>query len=338
MLLIRILITGGSGFIGSALVRHLITHTDHQLLNFDALTYAASPEALQTVATHPRYRFVRGDILDGAEVRDVLADFRPQAICHLAAETHVDRSIDQPDPFIETNINGTHRLLVKSYHYWSELPAIERAAFRFLYASTDEVYGSISEGAVANEHSRYDPRSPYSASKASAEHLVSAWGVTYGLPVTISHGCNAYGPWQNPEKLIPKAIALAMGGHSLPLYGDGLQTREWLHVDDQARALQTILERGEAGRHYNIGSGERLRNAEVVHAICDLLDTLSPRPDGQPHTAGIVHVTDRPGHDRRYALDSSRIRKELGWQPQNNFTQSLGETVEWYVHRERSVK
>jgi dTDP-glucose 4,6-dehydratase len=330
----RIFVTGGAGFIGSALVRHLITNTDHEVLNFDKLTYAGTLSTVESVADSPRYRFVRGDICDRDLVRRTLAEFRPDIVTHLAAESHVDRSIDGPDAFIQTNLVGTFAMLSEARSYWQELDGAARDAFRFHHISTDEVYGSLGETGLFTEETPYDPRSPYSASKAGSDHLVSAWGHTYGLPVLITNCSNNYGPYHFPEKLIPLMIVKALAGETLPVYGKGDQVRDWLYVEDHVRALQAVFERGRPGRTYNVGGNNEKQNIEVVHAIAAELDRLRPRADGRPYAEQIGHVADRPGHDKRYAIDASRIRDELGWEPRETFETGIAKTVEWYLANE----
>ncbi|BAV64978.1 dTDP-glucose 4,6-dehydratase [Sphingobium cloacae] len=329
----RILVTGGAGFIGSALIRHLIANSGHEVLNLDKLTYAGTLSTVAGVAANPRYRFVQADICDGAKVAEAMASFRPDIVTHLAAESHVDRSIDGPDAFIRTNIVGTFRMLAAARDYWSALKGEERDRFRFHHISTDEVYGSLGDTGLFTEDTAYDPRSPYSASKAGADHLVSAWGHTYGLPVLITNCSNNYGPYHFPEKLIPLMIVKALAGEALPVYGAGDQVRDWLYVDDHVRALQAVFERGTPGHTYNVGGDSERRNIEVVRAVCAILDRLRPGPDGS-HADRIVHVADRPGHDRRYAIDAARIRRELGWEPLESFESGLEKTVRWYLAHE----
>lgn len=330
----RILVTGGAGFIGSALVRHLIQHTAYEVLNFDKLTYAGSPTTVAPVATSDRYRFVRGDICDAEAVRSSIADFRPTIITHLAAESHVDRSIDGPGAFVQTNVVGTYVMLAEAQAYWAGLDSTEQAAFRFHHISTDEVYGSLGADGYFTENTPYDPRSPYSASKAGSDHLVSAWGHTFGLPTLITNCSNNYGPYHFPEKLIPLMIAKALVGESLPIYGAGDQVRDWLYVEDHVRALQTVFEKGVPGRTYNIGGHNEKQNVDVVRILCAILDRLRPRADGESYARQITHVVDRPGHDKRYAIDASRIRTELGWVPEESFDSGIEKTVRWFLANE----
>jgi dTDP-glucose 4,6-dehydratase len=330
----RILVTGGAGFIGSALVRHLVGQTDHHVLNFDALTYAGTLTALESVADNPRYSFIHGDIRDGAAVRAALGTFRPEIITHLAAESHVDRSIDGPQAFVDTNIIGTYTMLAEARRYWQGLGAPERDSFRFHHISTDEVYGSLGTEGLFSEDTPYDPRSPYSATKASSDHLVSAWGHTFGLPVLITNCSNNYGPYHFPEKLIPLMIVRALAGQDLPIYGKGDQVRDWLFVEDHVQALQAVFERGTPGRRYNIGGHNEKRNLEVVRTVCALLDELSPRADERSYALQIKHVADRPGHDQRYAIDAARIERELGWRPVHTFESGMRKTVAWYLENE----
>jgi len=330
----RIFVTGGAGFIGSALVRHLIDDTEHEVLNFDKLTYAGTRSTVERVAASERYRFVRGDICDAAAVRAAIAEFRPDVITHLAAESHVDRSIDSPGTFVQTNVVGTYTMLAEARAYWLTLDEAARAAFRFHHISTDEVYGSLGAEGLFTEETRYDPRSPYSASKAASDHLVSAWGHTYGLPVLITNCSNNYGPYHLPEKLIPLMIVKALGGEPLPVYGAGDQVRDWLYVEDHVRALRAVFERGQVGRSYNVGGHNEKQNIEVVRTVCAILDRLRPRADGASYAAQIASVADRPGHDKRYAIDASRIGDELGWQPRETFESGIEKTVRWYLDNE----
>ncbi|MDB5685697.1 MAG: dTDP-glucose 4,6-dehydratase [Rhizorhabdus sp.] len=327
----RILVTGGAGFIGSALVRHLIGETSHEVLNLDKLTYAGVLSSLAPIDDSPLYRFVQGDICDGPLVARLLAEFQPDVIAHLAAESHVDRSIDGPGEFVQTNVVGTFTMLQQALGYWQGLDEGRKAAFRFHHISTDEVFGSLGEDGFFTEETAYDPRSPYSASKAGSDHLVRAWGHTYGLPVLVTNCSNNYGPYHFPEKLIPLIIIRALGGEPLPVYGDGSNVRDWLFVEDHARALRTVFETGVPGETYNVGGNSERKNLEVVHAICAALDELSPRADGKAYSDQITFVTDRPGHDHRYAIDASKIRSELGWEPQETFERGIAKTVRWYL-------
>ncbi len=327
----RILVTGGAGFIGSALVRHLINDTDHEVLNLDKLTYAGNLESLREVENDPRYRFLQADIGDQPAVSEALESFQPDAIMHLAAESHVDRSIDGPAAFIQTNIVGTYALLEATRAYWSKLDEPRRQAFRFHHISTDEVYGDLhSVDDLFTETTPYAPSSPYSASKAASDHLVRAWQRTYGLPVLLTNCSNNYGPYHFPEKLIPLVILNALDGKALPVYGNGQQVRDWLFVEDHARALLQVVTRGAVGETYNIGGHNEQKNLDVVHAICDLLDELQPRAAGS-YREQVTFVTDRPGHDLRYAIDASKIERELGWTPAETFPSGLRKTVRWYL-------
>lgn len=327
----KIVVTGGAGFGGSALIRHLIAETGHEVLNFDALTYAGTLTSVAAVAKHPRYSFRHGDICDADFVAQTFAEFDPDGIIHLAAESHVDRSIDGPAAFIQTNIIGTFTLLQAARRHVDALSPERRERFRFLQVSTDEVFGSLGAHGKFTETSAYDPRSPYSASKASASHLVSAWGHTYGLPFMISTSSNNYGPYQFPEKLIPLCILKALAGELLPVYGTGENVRDWVHVEDHARALRQVFETGRPGETYNIGGSAERRNIDVVGAICDALDERRPRRDGTSHRQLITFVADRPGHDFRYALDTAKIRRELDWQPRWAFEDGIAATVAWYM-------
>lgn len=327
----KVIVTGGAGFIGSAVIRYLISQTGHEVVNLDKLTYAANLESLGAAAASPRYRFAHLDICDEQGVAQLLKKERPDAIMHLAAESHVDRSIDGPSAFIETNIVGTYRLLEAARDYWKSLDSVSRAAFRFHHVSTDEVYGSLGVSGQFRENSPYRPNSPYSASKAASDHLVRAWHHTFDLPILITNCSNNYGPCQFPEKLIPLTIVRAIKGEALPIYGKGENVRDWLYVEDHARALRSVMERGVPGEVYNIGGGAERRNIEVVEALCALLDRLSPRADGKSYATQIVFVTDRPGHDLRYAIDGSRIANELGFRPLESFESGLEKTVRWYL-------
>jgi dTDP-glucose 4,6-dehydratase len=325
-----LLVTGGAGFIGSAVVRHLIVHTSYRVVVVDALTYAGNLDSLAPVASDPRYAFVHADICDGEAMRRAFGEHAPDAVMHLAAESHVDRSIDGPADFVRTNVVGTFTLLDAALRYWRTLPADRAAAFRFHHVSTDEVFGSLGASGYFTEETPYQPNSPYAASKAASDHLVRAWHHTYGLPVVTSNCSNNYGPYQFPEKLIPLVIRNALAGQPLPVYGRGENVRDWLHVDDHARALLTILERGTPGATYNVGGHNERRNIDVVRAICALVDQLAP--DGQGARERLIRfVTDRPGHDQRYAIDASYIARTLDWKPVETFESGLRKTVQWYV-------
>jgi len=330
----KILITGGAGFIGSALIRHLINNTEHSVINVDKLTYAGNLESLTTVAESPRYSFEQADICDGAGITKLLQQYQPDAIMHLAAESHVDRSIDGPADFIETNIVGTYVLVEAARQYWQALPEVQKAGFRFHHISTDEVFGDLhGTDDLFTEQTPYAPSSPYSASKASSDHIVRAWQRTYGLPIVVTNCSNNYGPYQFPEKLIPVVILNALEGKPLPVYGNGQQIRDWLFVDDHARALLTVLERGDIGETYNIGGHNEKTNLTVVQTLCDILDELKPeKPNGISHYRDLItYVKDRPGHDLRYAIDASKIAKELDWTPEETFDTGLKKTVQWYL-------
>lgn len=328
----RVVVTGGAGFIGSALVRHLVLGRGWDVLNVDKLTYAANVQSLASVSGEKNYRFVLADICDADAMARTFAEFQPDAVMHLAAESHVDRSITSSAEFIKTNILGTHVLLEASRHYWEGLPAERRKSFRFLHVSTDEVYGSLDEGDFFVESTAYDPRSPYSASKASSDHLVSAWRETYGLPALITNCSNNYGPYHFPEKLIPLILLNALEKRPLPVYGDGRNVRDWLYVEDHVKALTMVLERGRVGQTYNIGGRAPMENITVVERICDVLDAL--RPNGEPRRQLITFVSDRPDHDRRYAIDPGKIESELGWRAENTFDTGIAATVEWYLANE----
>lgn len=325
-----VLVTGAAGFIGSSLTRVLLD-AGRPVVAFDKLTYAGHRASLAACEGRPGYVFVQGDIADETAVARVFAEHRPSAVMNLAAESHVDRSIDAPAAFVDTNVVGTLVLLQAARRGLETLDASDRAAFRFLHVSTDEVFGALGPDGRFDETTAYDPRSPYAASKAASDHLVRAWGHTFGLPVLLTNCSNNYGPRQHPEKLIPLTILRALAGQPLPVYGDGLQVRDWLHVRDHARALVRVLDRGEIGRTYAVGGEAERTNLQVVQAICAALDVQSPRANGRPHAAALEHVADRPGHDRRYAIDPSRIRDELGWRPETDFETGLGETVRWYL-------
>ncbi|MDD3884402.1 MAG: dTDP-glucose 4,6-dehydratase [Gallionella sp.] len=325
----KILITGGAGFIGSAVVRQFINETEYSVVNVDKLTYAGNLQSLASISDNPRYRFEQVDICDTAEVARVFREHQPDAVMHLAAESHVDRSISGPADFIETNIVGTYTLLEAARSYWNGLDGSRKAGFRFHHISTDEVYGSLGETGFFTEETAYEPNSPYSASKASSDHLVRAWHHTYGLPVVTTNCSNNYGPYHFPEKLIPLMILNAVNGKALPIYGKGDNIRDWLYVDDHAQALRLVLEQGRLGETYNIGGWNEKTNLEVVDAICAILDELHPQ--GAPHARLKTYVQDRPGHDKRYAIDAGKIERELGWKPQETFETGLRKTVEWYL-------
>ena len=328
-----ILITGGAGFIGSALVRYLINNSDCQIVTFDKLTYAANPLSIKEATANPRHVFLKADICDTAALETAFTTYRPRWVAHLAAETHVDRSLDGPATFIATNIVGTSHLLDAARNYWISLEAEHKDLFRFLHVSTDEVYGSLGETGLFTEETPYAPTSPYSASKAASDHLVRAWQHSYGLPTLITNCSNNYGPCQFPEKLIPLTTLKALRRESLPVYGSGSNVRDWLYVEDHARALWTVIQSGQIGQTYNIGGNSEKRNIDVVKAICSHLDQIRPQlmPPGGFESL-ITFVTDRPGHDFRYAIDSSKIRKDLGWEPLDSFDSALSKTVEWYCN------
>jgi len=328
----RILVTGGAGFIGSALIRSILNGTAWSVLNLDKLTYAASPASLASAEGHARYQFQKIDICDGRAVARCIDGFRPDAIVHLAAESHVDRSIDAPADFIMTNIVGTYRMLEAALAYWDGLTLSEQDDFRFLHISTDEVFGSLPPGRSFVPDSPHRPNSPYSASKAGADHLARAWHRTYGLPVVVSNCSNNYGPFQFPEKLIPLTIAKALSGETIPVYGDGGNERDWLHVNDHAMALRRMLEAGQPGAVYLVGSGKPCANIDVVRKICRLLDVN--RPAEGPHERQIAFVADRPGHDRRYGVDATATMDALGWSPETGFEEGLARTVAWYLDHE----
>jgi dTDP-glucose 4,6-dehydratase len=327
----RILVTGGAGFIGSAVVRQAIRETDHQVVVVDKLTYAGNMDSLAPVSNDPRYAFERADIADAAKMRELFERYRPDAVMHLAAESHVDRSIDGPGEFIQTNVVGTFTLLQAALGYWRTLPGAERDAFRFHHISTDEVFGSLGQEGLFCETTAYDPRSPYSASKAASDHLVRAWHHTYGLPVVVTNCSNNYGPYHFPEKLIPLIIINALEGLKLPVYGQGANVRDWLFVDDHARALLTVVAKGTVGETYCVGGRCEKANIEVVRTICALMDELAPSAKIGQRENLITYVADRPGHDMRYAIDAARIATDLGWEPRETFESGLRKTVEWYL-------
>ncbi len=328
-----ILVTGGAGFIGSALVRYLIKNTSHRVINVDKLTYAGNLDSLAEVDTHKNYLFEQVDICDMAAVQYIFEQHQPSAVMHLAAESHVDRSIDGPSPFVQTNIVGTYNLLESARKYWQDVG--KPKGFRFLHVSTDEVYGSLGAVGLFSEETPYDPRSPYSASKASSDHLVKAWHHTYGLPILITNCSNNYGPYQFPEKLVPTVILKALAGEAIPVYGKGENVRDWLYVDDHVNGLLTVLEKGRVGETYNIGASNEKTNLELVTTICNLLGELIKTPKVKEHKALITFVQDRPGHDKRYAIDASKIKSELSWKPLESFEAGLSKTVTWYLENQR---
>lgn len=329
----NILVTGGAGFIGSAVIRYLINETNNNVLNIDKLTYAGNLESLDTISSNPRYQFLHADICDKVAMTKAFDDFEPDIVMHLAAESHVDRSIDGPMDFIQTNIIGTYNLLDVARNYWQNLTEDKKTSFRFHHISTDEVYGDL-EGTddLFTEATPYSPSSPYSASKASSDHLVRAWHRTYGLPVVVTNCSNNYGPYHFPEKLIPLVILNALDGKPLPVYGDGKQIRDWLYVEDHARALYLVATTAKVGETYNIGGHNEKQNIEIVKKICQILDDLKPCEDGNKYESLITFVKDRPGHDLRYAIDASKISKELNWRPQETFESGIQKTVEWYLN------
>jgi dTDP-glucose 4,6-dehydratase len=327
-----ILVTGGAGFIGANFVLDWLAQSQEPVLNLDKLTYAGNLENLAALANDPRHVFVQGDIGDAELVAGLLAQYQPRAVLNFAAESHVDRSIQGPEDFIQTNVVGTMRLLQAVRHYWQSLAQEPQAAFRFLHVSTDEVYGSLSKTDPAFvETNKLEPNSPYSASKAASDHLVRAWHHTYGLPVLTTNCSNNYGPFHFPEKLIPLMIVNALAGKPLPVYGDGLQVRDWLYVKDHCSAIRRVLEAGRVGEIYNVGGWNEKPNIEIVHTVCALLDELRPKPDGSSYQTQISYVQDRPGHDRRYAIDASKIERELGWKPSETFDTGIRKTVQWYL-------
>jgi len=328
---LRIVVTGGAGFIGSALVKYLIAHTAYEVCVVDKLTYAGNLESLTAVRNHERYHFRKVDICNPAAVSEVFSSFNPDAVMHLAAESHVDRSIDGPAEFINTNIVGTYTLLEAALSHWKRLSSQRSQAFRFHHVSTDEVYGALNDDGCFLESTKYDPRSPYSASKAASDHLVRAWHHTYGLPVLVTNCSNNYGPHQYPEKLIPLMVIKALSGENLPVYGRGLNIRDWLFVDDHAEALTLVLEQGRTGETYNIGGAAERRNIDVVNAVCAAMDEFVPLSSGNSYRDSIEFVADRPGHDFRYAIDFGKLQTELGWKPKHSFESGLMLTVKWYI-------
>lgn len=327
----KLLITGGAGFIGSALIRHLLTHSDYEVVNVDVLTYAADATSAQRLETNPRYQLETVDIRDRAELDRVFREHRPDGVMHLAAESHVDRSIDGPGEFVQTNIVGTYNLLEAAREYLDAAPDTVRSQFRFHHVSTDEVYGSLGNTGLFSETTAYAPNSPYAASKASSDHLVRAWHHTYGLPILCTNCSNNYGPYQFPEKLIPLMIRNGMTERTLPVYGDGQNVRDWLFVDDHAIAVKTVFERGCIGETYNIGGFNECTNLDLVRTICDELDRLAPNPNGKSRRDQIEFVADRKGHDRRYAIDASKIHDELGWRPSETLESGIAKTIQWYL-------
>ena len=327
----KALVTGGAGFIGSALVRHLVLDIGWRVLNLDKLTYAANLASLSSVEKNEGYSFLHADICDRRAIDTALADFKPELVIHLAAESHVDRSVDSPAEFVETNVVGTYVLLEAALAYWRALPEAERREFRFHHISTDEVFGSLGETGFFSETTQYKPNSPYAASKASSDHFVRAWHHSFGLPVVMTNCSNNYGPFQFPEKLIPLMILNALEGRPLPVYGDGRNVRDWLFVEDHVSALVTVALKGRIGETYAVGGNNEMQNIDVVTQICDLVDELAPALDSGPRRGLITFVTDRPGHDRRYAIDASKIAAELDWTPSLSFDEGLRRTVEWYL-------
>ncbi|WP_165222091.1 dTDP-glucose 4,6-dehydratase [Affinirhizobium pseudoryzae] len=328
----RVLVTGGAGFIGSALVRHLVLDKGYDVLNIDKLTYAGTLTSLASVEGNNHYRFLKADISDGRAISEAFESFRPDRVMHLAAESHVDRSITGAKDFVETNVLGTFTMLEGARAHWQRLSGEAKDSFRFLHVSTDEVYGSLGDDGLFTETTPYDPSSPYSASKAASDHLAKAWARTYKMPVVVSNCSNNYGPFHFPEKLIPLVILNALHGQPLPVYGNGANIRDWLYVEDHARALDIIAERGRIGETYNVGGRNERRNIDVVKRICSLMDEL--RPSGKPHESLIQYVTDRPGHDARYAIDATKLETELGWKAQENFDSGIEKTVRWYIDNE----
>ncbi|MGM0558411.1 MAG: dTDP-glucose 4,6-dehydratase [Myxococcota bacterium] len=326
-----ILVTGGAGFIGSALVRHLVEETDERVVNVDKLTYAGNLSSLGNARDSDRHVFEQADICERDEMERIFAEYQPRGIIHLAAESHVDRSIDGPAEFIRTNVVGTTTLLEVATNYWKGLDEDQQADFRFHHVSTDEVYGTLGDEGLFREDTPYDPHSPYSASKASSDHFVRAWNTTYGLPVVLTNCSNNYGPYQFPEKLIPVVILRARQGKSIPVYGTGENVRDWLYVDDHVEAIQTVFETGEVGETYNIGGDEEMQNIEIVEHVCSILDEVIDEPVVDEHASLIEFVTDRPGHDYRYAIDFSKIRDDLGWEPAEDFESGIRKTVLWYL-------
>jgi dTDP-glucose 4,6-dehydratase len=328
----RVLVTGGAGFIGSAVVRHLVIDKGYDVLNVDKLTYAGTLTSVNMLEGNPLYRFLKADICDGRAIADAFSSFKPDRVMHLAAESHVDRSITGAKDFVETNVLGSFTMLECARAYWQALEGDAKARFRFLHVSTDEVYGSLGDEGLFTETTPYDPSSPYSASKAASDHLAKAWERTYGMPIVVSNCSNNYGPFHFPEKLIPLMIINALEGKPLPVYGNGVNIRDWLYVEDHARALDIIAERGRVGETYNVGGRNERRNIDVVKRVCQLMDDLHPA--GRPHENLIHYVTDRPGHDARYAIDATKLETELGWKALENFDTGIEKTVKWYLENE----
>ena len=328
---LKIIVTGGAGFIGSAVIRFLLNNTQHQVLNIDKLTYAGNLMTLESVEQNSNYQFIQADICNRIAMDKAFNEFQPDGIMHLAAESHVDRSIEGSDVFIQSNIIGTYTLLEVARSYYSQLDCVRKGMFKFHHVSTDEVYGSLGNQGLFTENSRYQPNSPYSASKAASDHLVRAWGETYGLPVVISNCSNNYGPYQFPEKLIPLMIQKANNHESLPVYGTGENVRDWLYVDDHASALYTIFSKGKNGEVYNVGGHNEVKNIDVVNILCEILDDRQPTKSLTSYKELISFVKDRPGHDMRYAIDASKIAEELGWMPQETFASGLDKTIQWYL-------
>ncbi len=330
----RVLVTGGAGFIGSALVRRLVLSGEHIVSTVDALTYAGNLDSLESISASGRHRFFHADICNESRIREIFDETRPECVFHLAAESHVDRSIDGPKAFVETNVVGTYVMLQEALRFWRGLLAADSANFRFVHVSTDEVFGSLGETGHFSETTAYDPSSPYSATKAASDHLVRAWHRTYGLPTLITNCSNNYGPYQFPEKLIPHMIVRALAGESLPVYGTGQNTRDWLHVDDHAAALECVARSGRVGETYLVSGRQEAKNLDVVHSLCRALDSLHPRTDGKSYQTQIAFVTDRPGHDFRYAIDATKLETELGWRATRLLDDGLSATVQWYLdHR-----
>jgi dTDP-glucose 4,6-dehydratase len=329
---VRVIVTGGAGFIGSAVVRHLVSGKGYEVLTIDKLTYAGNLASLSTVDNNPLHRFLQADICDRVAMQEAFESFQPDRVMHLAAESHVDRSITGARDFVETNVLGSFTLLEAARHYWNSLLAERKEGFRFLHVSTDEVYGSLGDDGLFTEETPYDPSSPYSASKAASDHLAKAWARTYGMPIVVSNCSNNYGPYHFPEKLIPLIILNALEGKPLPVYGNGANIRDWLYVEDHARALDLIAERGRIGETYNVGGRNERRNIDVVQRVCTIMDELAPK--SMKHESLISYVTDRPGHDARYAIDATKLETELGWKAEENFDTGIERTIKWYLENE----